>query len=164
MKLLRTIFLLLISISLFANSEYIDSIDLAKVKKLVQKEEEIALAYKNYLLKKGTNPTSISDLISQGFLPSGYSVISPFGKEIKLSTDTNYDSTDSIPDSVKVKTNVFDYYYSNKYRVNTKAPVSVKNGKVEIVLSYKEKFIYDNKANITTEKVDAINKYYLDTS
>ncbi len=49
MKLLRTIFLLLISISLFANSEYIDSIDLAKVKKLVQKEEEIALAYKNYV-------------------------------------------------------------------------------------------------------------------
>lgn len=164
MKLLRTIFLLLISINLFANSEYIDSIDLAKVKKLVQKEEEIALAYKNYLLKKGTNPTSISDLISQGFLSSGYSVISPFGKEIKLSTQTNYDSTDSIPDSVKVKTNVFDYYYSNKYRVNTKAPVSVKNGKVEIVLSYKEKFIYDNKANITTVKTDARNKYYLDTS
>ena len=131
MKLLRTIFLLLISISLFANSEYIDSIDLAKVKKLVQKEEEIALAYKNYLLKKGKNPTSVSNLINKlgarqedYFLPLGYSEISPFGKEIKLSTDTNYDSTDSIPDSVKVKTNVFDYYYSNKYRVNTKAVLS----------------------------------------
>ena len=176
MKLLRTIFLLLISISLFANSEYIDSIDLAKVKKLVQKEEEIALAYKNYLLKEGKNPTSVSDLINKlgetqkdYLLPLEYSKISPFGKEIKLSTDTNYDSTDSIPDSVKVKTNVFDYYYSNKYRVNTKAPVSVKNGKVEIVLSYKEKFIYDNKANITWIKPDKDtktpkNKYYLDTS
>ena len=113
MKLLRTIFLLLISISLFANSEYIDSIDLAKVKKLVQKEEEIALAYKNYLLKEGKNPTSVSDLINKlgetqkdYLLPLEYSKISPFGKEIKLSTDTNYDSTDSIPDSVKVKTKI----------------------------------------------------------
>lgn len=78
------------------------------------------------------------------------------------STTSNYDSSDAIPDSIKVKTNIFDYYYSNKNRVNTKAPVSVKNGKVEIVLNYKEKFIFTNKDKITTTKSSAINKYYLD--
>lgn len=102
-------------------------------------------------------------MITQNYLPQGYSVFSPFGKEMKLSSTTsNYDSSDAIPDSIKVKTNIFDYYYSNKNRVNTKAPVSVKNGKVEIVLNYKEKFIFTNKDKITTTKSSAINKYYLD--
>ena len=163
MFFLKLIFLFFVTINLMANDDYIDSIALSKIKKLVQKEEEIATAYKKYLLEKGTPPSSVNTLVTQNYLPKGYSVFSPFGKEMKLSnTTSNYDSTDAIPDSIKVKTNIFDYYYSNKNRVNTKAPVSVKNGKVEIVLNYKEKFIFTNKDKITTTKSSAINKYYLD--
>ena len=55
-------FLLLLSLNLFSNENNIDSITLSKVKKLILKEEEIAVAYKKYILEKGTNPTSISKL------------------------------------------------------------------------------------------------------
>lgn len=34
------------------NENYVDSLTLNKIKKLVEKEEEIAVAYKKYLLEK----------------------------------------------------------------------------------------------------------------
>ena len=63
---------------------------------------------------------------------------------------------------------LYDYYYSNKLRTHTKAPLGINNSNVEIILSFKEKFIYENQTNITTTKNDAISatagKYYLDTN
>jgi hypothetical protein len=157
---------ILFSLNIFAAENYIDSITLTKVKKLIEKEEEIAIAYKKYLLEKGEIPDEISTLITNSYLPKGFDTINPFGKEIKFTTSTSYSTNDSLPDNSEIKTNLFDYYYSNKYRVYTKAPISVSNSKVEIILSTKEKFIYTNNAKITTVQSDAINetagKYYLD--
>ena len=56
---IKTLFLLFLSVNYLFADNYIDSLTLTKIKKLVQKEEEIALAYKKYLLEKGTNPTTI---------------------------------------------------------------------------------------------------------
>ena len=158
----RIILLFLIPLNLFASESNIDSITLTKITKLIQKEEAVALAYKEYILKEGTNPTSISALIEGDYLPKGFNTINPFGKEIKFDNTTPYKLESSIPDNIDLKTNLFDYYYSNKYRVYTKSPLSVNNNKIEIILSTKEKFIYDNTTKITTVKADAKNKYYLD--
>ena len=152
-----------LSLNIFAAENYIDSITLTKVKKLIEKEEEVALAYKKYLLDKGVIPDEVQTLIDNNYLPKGFNTINPFGREIKFTSPTSYSINDSLPDNVEVKTNLFDYYYSNKYRLYTKAPISVNNNKVEINLSTKEKFIYTNREKITTNKSEAKNKYYLDT-
>ena len=152
-----------LSLNIFAAEKYIDSITLTKVKKLIEKEEEVALAYKKYLLAKGQIPDEVQTLIDNNYLPKGFNTINPFGREIKFTSSTSYSTNDSLPDNVEIKTNLFDYYYSNKYRHYTKAPISVNNNKVEINLSTKEKFIYTNREKITTTKADARNKYYLDT-
>lgn len=167
------ILLILMVNFLFAN-DYVDSITLSKIKKLVQKEEELALAYKNYLLKEGKNPTKIKDdLINNGYLPKGFFVINPFGKEINLILDENSTTTNKKDDKHKIKgfetsdptlkSNLYDYYYSNKLRTHTKAPLSINNSNVEIILSSKEKFIYENKDKITTGTSSA-NKYLLDSN
>ena len=158
----KIFFLFLLSLNLFSNENNIDSITLSKVKKLILKEEEIAVAYKKYILEQGTNPTSISTLITNNYLPKGFSNINPFGKEMKFDTTTPYKLESSIPDNIDLKTNIFDYYYSSKYRTYTKAPLSVNNSNVEIKLSSKEKFIYDNKDKVTTTVTGAVSKYYLD--
>jgi hypothetical protein len=164
MIFLKIFIFFILSLNIFAVENYIDSISLTKIKKLIQKEEDIAIAYKKYLLEKGKVPTDIKNsLIENNYLPKGFSLINPFGKEIKFSSTVNsYDSSDSLPDNIEIKTNLFDYYYSNEYRVYTKAPLSINSKKVEIILSTKEKFIYDNQLKITTIKADAKNKYYLD--
>ena len=73
-----------------------------------------------------------------------------------------FESTDP-----KLKSNLYDYYYSNKYRIYTKAPLSINNSNVEIILSSKEKFIYENSSKITITAPDNSSKtpkdsYYLD--
>jgi hypothetical protein len=88
--------------------------------------------------------------------------MNPFGKEMKFDTTTAYKLEASIPDNIDLKTNIFDYYYSSKYRTYTKAPLSINNSNVEIKLSSKEKFIYDNKDKVTTTATGAVSKYYLD--
>jgi hypothetical protein len=159
----KIFFLFLLSLNLFASESSIDSITLTKIKKLVQKEEEIALAYKEYILEKGTNPSDLDDLITNNNLPKGFSEINPFGEVIGFDTSDSskeYKLASSIPDNIDLKTNVFDYYYSDKYRVYTKAPLSINNSKVEIKLSSKEKFIYEKKDYISTTVT--ASKYYLD--
>ena len=55
---------------------------LSKIKKLVQKEEEIALAYKKYLLEKGENPATfnvlktatVNNSTTETYLPKGFDV------------------------------------------------------------------------------------------
>ena len=168
MFLLRFAILFILSLNIFANDEYINSLTLAKVKKLVEKEEEIALAYKNYILKNGTETTNINTLkASSTYLPSNFSTNNYFGGNISFSTNTHKLKSFATTDN-DLKSNIYDYYYSNKYRTNTKAPLSTNNSDVEIILSAKEKFIYTNKSSITTTKADAIaataGKYYLDTN
>ena len=178
MFLLRLLILLLLSLNIFANDEYLDSLTLTKIKKLVEKEEEIATAYKKYILEKGTNPTTIATLKTNGYLPKGFNEYNPFGKQMLLNIDTNilpadikddkHQIVNSLTTDLQLKSNLYDYYYGNTNRINTKAPLSIKNNNVEIVLSSKEKFIYTNKARITTTKADAVStiagKYYLDNN
>jgi len=161
MNILRLSFILLLSINIFANEVYIDSITLSKIKKMVQKEEEIAYAYKKYIIEKG-NTATLTKLIDDGYLPSGFSVINPFGKTTTIDVDKNKIES-FIPDNMNLKSNLYDYYYSNANRLYTKAPLSNKNNNVSIVLSSKESFFLDNKNLITTTKTDALNKYYLDS-
>ncbi len=171
---LKFLFLSILCINfLFANSDGIDSLTLSKIKKLVEKEESIAIAYKKYLLKVGTNPSTIKELKDASFLPKGFDTINPFGKEISLILDENSTTTNKKDDKHKIrgfessdpilKSNLYDYYYSNKYRTYTKAPLSINNSNIEIILSSKEKFIYENKEKITTTTATA-NKYLLDSN
>ncbi len=171
---LKFLFLSIFCINfLFANSDGIDSLTLSKIKKLVEKEESIALAYKKYLLKVGTNPSTIKELKDASFLPKGFDTINPFGKEISLILDENSTTTNKKDDKHKIrgfessdpilKSNLYDYYYSNKYRTYTKAPLSINNSNIEIILSSKEKFIYENKEKITTTTATA-DKYLLDSN
>ncbi|MEZ4692478.1 MAG: hypothetical protein R2837_00315 [Aliarcobacter sp.] len=176
MKKTLFFYVLFFSISIFADN-YVDSITLTKIKKLVQKEEEIALAYKKYILEKGVNPTTLNDLKTANYLPEGFDIINPFAKQITIILDNNSTITDKKDDihkirgfestDPKLKSNLYDYYYSNKYRIYTKAPLSINNSNVEIILSTKEKFIYENSSKITITAPDNSSKtpkdsYYLD--
>jgi len=162
---LKSFFLLFLFISVLNADNNVDTLTLTKIKKLVQKEEEIAIAYKKYILEKGENPTNISSLLIDNYLPKGFSTINPFGKIISLIEDNKIES--SLPEDMNLKSNLYDYYYSNKYRTYTKAPLKIKkddkdnNDEVGILLSSKEKFIYSNKSKITTTKEDAKDKYFL---
>lgn len=160
---IKTLFLLFLSVNYLFADNYIDSLTLTKIKKLVQKEEEIALAYKKYLLEKGTNPTTIEVLKEQNFLPKGFDSINPFGKVISLKNNEYVINGFSTTDNT-LKSNLYDYYYSNRYRTYTKAPLSINESEVQIILSTKEKFIFSNKSKITTTKADAKAKYYLDSN
>lgn len=169
MFLLKFAILFFLSLNIFANDEYINSLTLAKVKKLVEKEEEIALAYKNYILKNGSETRNITTLAeNSAYLPSNFSTNNYFGGNISFPTNTTHKLRSFTTSDNDLKSNIYDYYYSNKYRTNTKAPLSINNSDVEIILSPKEKFIYTNKSSITTTKADAISatagKYYLDTN
>lgn len=168
MFLVRLLILIFLSINIFANDDYINSLTLAKVKKLIEKEEEIATAYKKYILEKGSEPSTLSILkTTTGYLPSNFSTNNYFGGTISFSTNTHNLISFTTTDN-NLKSNIYDYYYSNKYRTNTKAPLSTNNSDVEIILSTKEKFIYTNKNKITTTKADAVSatagEYYLDTN
>jgi hypothetical protein len=80
MFLLKFAILFFLSLNIFANDEYINSLTLAKVKKLVEKEEEIALAYKKYILKNGSETKNITTLSnSSAYLPSNFSTNNYFG-------------------------------------------------------------------------------------
>ncbi len=160
---MKAFFLFFLSINYLFADNYIDSLTLTKIKKLVQKEEEIAFAYKKYLLEKGTTPTTIDTLKEQNYLPKGFDFINPFGKVITLKNDEYVINGFSTMDNV-LKSNLYDYYYSSKYRTYTKAPLSTNETDVGIILSTKEKFIFNNKSKITTTKADAKAKYYLDSN
>lgn len=169
MFLLKFAILFFLSLNIFANDEYINSLTLVKVKKLVEKEEEIALAYKNYILKNGSETRNITTLAeNSAYLPSNFSTNNYFGGNISFPTNTTHKLRSFTTSDNDLKSNIYDYYYSNKYRINTKAPLSTNNSDVEIILSPKEKFIYTYKSNITTSldnaKSATAGKYYLDTN
>ena len=150
---------------LFADS-YVDSLTLTKIKRLVQKEEDIALAYKKYIFERGTNRfnntlVTVQKLIDLNYLPKGFNIKNSFGKEIvikenhKLETFTDNDL--SLKESL-------DDYFSNKYRSDTKAPLSVNKNDVEIILSADETYKIEFMDKITTNKaaLGTLTGYYLD--
>ena len=173
MFLLRLLILIFLAINIFANDEYINSLTLVKVKKLVEKEEEIAVAYKKYISEKGTNKLnnnliSITNLKDLHYLPNGFNLNDPFGRTITIIANHKinaYTTTDT-----NLKSNLYDYYYSNKYRTNTKAPLKIKkdnmddNDEVEIMLSPDEKYKMEFENSITTDKsnLGRFTGYYLD--
>ncbi len=143
---------------LYANDN-VDSLSIVKIKKLIQKEEDIALAYKEYLLKNGKTPTDVKDLIDNAFLPKGFSVINPFGKEIKLiSTKNKIEEFRS--DNLALTSALNQYYYTDIYRNNTKSSQKAKQN-ININLNFTEDFIYKNQSIITNNEVDAKTKYYI---
>lgn len=167
-------------LTLSANENEIDSLSLLKVKKLVEKEEQLAFAYKKNILEKGVQTNSISTLKTNTYLPKGFDEKNSFGKVMQLSINTGTPCLSSmteseckkddkhqigsfLPNDIKVKSNLYDYYYSNSNRKYTKAPLGLNNNNVEIVLSSKEKFIYQNALQITTNFASKNNQYYLDT-
>ena len=149
MKIL--LYFLLFSANLFANN-YIDSITLTKIKKLVQKEEEIAIAYKKYILGKGTHPSALDTLKTENYLPKGFDLLNPFGKIISLKIDDNSTTTNLKDDKHTIngfksddqvlKSNLYDYYYSDKYRTHTKAPLSINNSDVVFNTKIAEKVVH----------------------
>lgn len=159
MKNFVTFIFLFFTTTLFANS-YVDSITLTKIKKLVQKEEEIAIAYKKYVTKTGKVPSNLSVLVTNDgtYLPRGYNIFNPFGKQITLDT-TKHRIQSYLPK--ELKSNLYDYYYNEKYRTYTKPPLNMSDYS-KIILSSDEDYIVENSANITTVKNDAVSKFYLD--
>jgi hypothetical protein len=154
----KLFFLFFFSLNIFANGFLVDSLTLSKIKKTVEKEEEIALVYKKFLLNEGNVPT-IDSLKTKNYLPESFSKINPFGREMSISDTEEHSINNPLPENLKE--NLYDYYYSNKYRNITKEPLYKNSNNVEIILSTKEKFIYDNTSDITTTTPSA-NKYYLD--
>ena len=160
---MKIFFSVLIAISmsvgfLYAN-EKVDSLSIIKIKKLIQKEEDIALAYKEYLLKNGKTPTDVKDLIDNAFLPKGFSVINPFGKEIKLISTKNK-IEEFTSDNLALTSALNQYYYTDIYRNNTKSSQKAKQN-ININLNFTEDFIYKNQSIITNNEVDAKTKYYI---
>ena len=90
MFLFKIAILFFLSLNILASDNYIDSLTLTKVKKLIEKEEEIATAYKKYILEKGSEPATLATLITTtGYLPSNFSTNTYFGGTITFSTNTN---------------------------------------------------------------------------
>lgn len=168
MRSFLAFFALLLSTIIYANSQ-IDSMTLTKIKKLVQKEEEIALAYKKYIIEQGSKPLAISTLKTpKEYLPKGFDIINPFGKEIRLINGNKIEGFKTTDPTLQ--SNLYDYYCSNTFRTHTKAPLSLNNSDIEIILSSKEKFIYDKSSSSTPITITAPNStsktpknsYYLD--
>lgn len=162
MNILKLLILLTFITNCFSENISVDSLTLSKIKKMVQKEEEIALAYKKYILKNGKAPSSIDALITSNsdYLESNYQKINPFGKVISL--NNNHEIENFIPLNTELKSNIYDFYYNSANREHTIAPLSFDNNRVNIILSDNEKFIVNNTSSITTDKASATNKYYLD--
>ncbi len=132
----------------------LDPLTLAKVKKAVQKEELVAKAYKEYLYDKGAIP-SINTLISNNYLPKGFSSINPFGKQMIINVNI---IENTIPDSVKI--NAYDYYYTSKYRTNTVEPLNLDSDEVKIKLSKKEQIIFEKRSEI--DNASPVSEYKLE--
>jgi len=152
MIFIKFFILFLLSISLHSKEMYFDTISLSKVKKLIKKEEQIAKAYKLYIMENATRPTSISSLD----LPNGFSESNLFNTNLSLDSSNAY-IQNNMPTSIK--SSLYDEYYSNKNRVYTKAPSSKLNTNVKIVLSTKEKYILEYSSDITKATYP---KYVLD--
>ena len=162
---INKIFIIILFLSnLYGNSSSIDAMELIKIKKLVEKEEQIAKAYKDYISHKANVATSVDELISSGYLDSEFDKINPFtGLNIKLASE-NEELEENLPVEIKSKSFLYDYYYSNVNREHTKAPLGKQSKLIEIPLSLHEKYFLKYKDIITTDYANKNGKYYLDNN
>ena len=166
------IFKSLFFILLFAISfSYADSLNLTKMKKLVEQEELLAYYYKKQLLEKGTFLTiDVNGALSYDSLKK-IKVINPFTNAL-INFDASLPTIEGFNNLNTLDIDSINYYYSNTNRKHTKAPLTLrgnktftetplaKDGNVEIILSTKEKFIKENKDIVKKTKTN--NQYYLD--
>lgn len=157
----KILLILIFSFNIFANDTITDSLNLAKIKKSIKKEEEVASAYKQYLTKLGKNPSSIQDLINKSFLPKGFSKWNPYGREIKILDSTKAEISNSIPKAIKNKFNIYDYYQDTNHRENTYVSAKKSSNIIKIKLNRLEQFINKNPNTITTKESKKANKYLL---
>lgn len=148
------IFTFLFFLNLSANTQ-LDSLTLSKVEKTIQMEEEIAIAFKKYLIDNGKTPSIEQLKTDSKYLPAEFSTINPFGKTTTISSNL---VISNIPEELKLK--IYDYYYSDNKRTFTKEPLSSSSNEVRIILDTFEEFIFNNQSIITTVQ-NPINKYYL---
>lgn len=162
MPIVKIFFLFIISHSLLFAQDYMDTIALAKVKKLVQKEELIGKAYKEYIRFKGNNPSSVDDLINGGYLHEHFDKKNPLtGTNIKLASEENQ-MDGNLHKEIKSKSFLYDYYFSNSNRVYTQPPLSKEAKVLQVVLSSHEKYILNHKNSITTDYAQRNGKFHLD--
>ncbi|AZL53825.1 hypothetical protein EI285_04205 [Aliarcobacter skirrowii] len=133
--------ILFVCINLFASSEF-DILNKKKIDKLIQKEEQIAVAYKKYLIVEAKKPEKIEDLTP--YLVDGFDFINPFG--IKMSIEDG-EIKPFIPKNETLLNDMILYYYTNSNRVYTLAPLN-KNSNTKINLSIIEKFIQNNQDKV----------------
>lgn len=133
--------ILFVCINLFASSEF-DILNKKKIDKLIQKEEQIAVAYKKYLIVEAKKPEKIENLTP--YLVDGFDFINPFG--IKMSIEDG-EIKPFIPKNETLLNDMILYYYTNSNRVYTLAPLN-KNSNTKINLSTIEKFIQNNQDKV----------------
>lgn len=150
MIFIKFFILFLLSISLNSKEMNYDTISLAKIKKLIIKEEQVAKAYKEYVMNNASRPTLISNLTN--YLPNGFNTSNLFGKLLSLHPSETY-IVNEIP--LNIKSTLYDKYYSNENRVYSKAPLSKKSTNVGISFSEKEQYILNSPTTITIDETSA---------
>ena len=148
---------------------YADSLNLTKIKKLVEQEETLAYYYKKQLLEKGTILSISEDGVLSYDSLTKMRIINPFSNAL-INFNGPSQTIEGFNNLSTLDIDSINYYYSNENRKYTKAPLVLrgnkkfieaplrKDGNVEIVLSAKEKFIKENKI----KKTNTNNEYYLD--
>jgi alpha-tubulin suppressor-like RCC1 family protein len=165
-KLLILIFL---SLTLYSSQINFDVIELAKIKKLINKEEQIASAYKKYLIIKGKIPL-VDDLIWNGIvpkeayhLPLGVDLKDLFGNKItfKENGSEEFYTLANLPNAKNLKSTSIDEYLSNTNRVDTIAALSTSSHS-QIKFTVDEKRIYDLISEVDKNTPTLEKRYYLD--
>ena len=149
------------------NSIGLEKIDLRKIKQLIVKEEQLALAYKNYILKEGKRPQAsnikslIQILIEKNHLSQYFINKNFFNASLSFSID-NLSLISSIQKELVYK-NTLNHYFSNEFRIHSQAPLSLINKIIQINLSKKEQFILNNQHQLVAQ-IDSLfpNNYFLD--
>lgn len=164
MRILFKLFIILTLANYLFATPIMDDLTIKKIEKLVQKEEDIAKAYKEYLLKNGYSPTSIQVLINDGFLPKGFNIINPFGTVMSVVSGKNLiEKFNANDESLKIA--LQDYYLNSKNREHTKLSLNEPFGTstkdyIGIKLNSKEEFIFNNQSKISKTKTNG--KFFLD--
>ncbi|OCL82245.1 hypothetical protein AAW30_01530 [Arcobacter porcinus] len=150
-----SIFILIISLNLFANSS-IETLNEKKIEKLIQKEEQLAIAYRKYLVVEAKKASKIEDL--KEYLVDGFDFINPFG--IKMNIDFEKGEIISFkPKNETILNSMILNYYSNKNRNHTLAPLDTKSN-INIKLNNIESFILNNSSKVVKyDKNRELNKF-----
>lgn len=147
---MRKIFfsILFICIELLSINQF-DILNEKKIDKLIKKEEQIAIAYRKYLIVEAKKAEKIEDL--NDYLVDGFDFINPFG--IKMSLDSNGHIVSYKPKNESILNSMILHYYSNKNRTHTLAPLNIASN-TSIKLNSVEKYIKNNPSKIVEYSKD----------